>query len=219
MLNMNSMRGPVIALMAIAGIATASDAHAAKREDKVGGSYGVMRFEGLPARNGYEEVPGAKWTPTEFLDLKDLDTSCHRQMDPQIPGIMSDLVLPTAKMVVVGGIAGGLGAVAAFTGVSFMDYAKYAGISLFGTGALSYSDRRKLAKNYVQYACMQFVTSEARRNGRLKGIGIIPNAFASKMKGVSMPSGPASRGDVDSTSAKPGEDHAEDDSAVPPGGL
>ncbi len=213
MLNMKSMRGPVIALMAIAGIAT--DADAGSRKDKVGDSYGVVRFEGLPARNGYEEVPAAKWTPTEFLDLKDLDASCHRQMDPQIPGIMSDLVLPTAKMVVVGGVAGGLGAVAAFTGVSFMDYAKYAGISMSGTSLLSYSDRRKLAKNYVQYACMQFVVGEARRNGRLKGIGIIPNAFTSKMRGVSMPSGPASRGDGTDTSS--GQDAGADDAPVPAG--
>lgn len=171
----------------------------------IGGAYGIYHFEGLSARNGYEAVPAAQWTATEWLDLQELDLSCHRQMDPQIPGLAQEVLLPSFKLGVMTGIFGAIGtgfaAVKAFTGVSFQDYATYGGVaggfSAFGSGIASYSDRAKLARRYVQYACMQFAVSEARRAGRLRGIGIIPNAGSSDFRGIPMPQGPASRGDTD----------------------
>ncbi len=177
----------------------------ASQPQTVGGAYGVYHFEGLPARNGFEPVPAAQWTSTEWLDLQDLDRSCHRQMDPQIPGLAQEVLLPSFKLGASTGAFGalgtGFGAVTAFTGVSFQDYANYGGIagglSAFGSGLVNYSDRARLARRYVQYACVQFATSEARRSGRLRGVGIIPNAGSSDFRGVPMPQGPASRGDTD----------------------
>ncbi len=169
----------------------------------VGGSYGVYHFGGLPARNGYEAVAPAQWTDTEWLDLQDLQKDCRTQMDPQIPGMANQILLPSFKLGLSTGVFGalgtGFGAVSAFTGVSFADYAKYGGLagmgSAFGSGLVSYADRYNQARNYVYYACQQFAVGEARRSGRLKGIGVIPWAGTGQMKPVARPTGTPSRGD------------------------
>lgn len=208
MLNMNKMRGlTVLVLAALTVTACAST------QGKVGGDYGIVRFPGLPARNGYEEVPAAKWSPTEFRDLQDLQTACKTQLAPQIPSAAREIGLPTAKMALASAASTGLGAIAAFTGVTFKQYATYAGISMLGNGGMSYSDRYELAKRYTDYACMQFFTSQASRKGRLVGIGIIPWAGSGKMNGVPMPNNQPSRGDAPSD-AKPADEPADDGALV-----
>jgi len=186
-----------IALMASASVLAACGTTNGTDQARstVGRSYGVYHAEGLPARDGLPAVPAAEWTSTEILDLQDLDASCHRQMDPQIPGVMREVFLPTGRMTLAaatGGYLGvGHGAVTAFTGVSFSDYAKYGGLASLGqtlpTSAVAYSERYAIARRYVQYACMVYATGYASGHGRLDGIGIILNPFNSDMNGFTPP--------------------------------
>lgn len=201
-----------VALASIAALtlsACATGARAPAGTTNLGdGRYGVYHFDGLPARNGYEAIEPAQWTPTEYQDLEDLDRSCHAQMDPQLPSAITEVARMGATVAVPSSIGSGLGAIAGFTGVTFESYAKYAGIASFGSGIGAGIDRVHMTRNYVQYACMQFAVGEARRHGRLRGIGIIPFPGVGSMRGVSMPNTAPSRGDIEEPLA---EDRVGDD--------
>lgn len=159
--------------------------------NQVGGhsGYGVVRFEGLSARDGLPQVAGAEWSPTQFNDLKELRASCKRQVEPMIPNAAKEISAAVSRPVVGSAVGTGLGAVAAFTGVNFVDYLKYGGLASLGGNAGSYTNQYQLAKGYVEYACMQFVVSEARRSQRLKGIGVVVRPFLTSGQGVPMPAG------------------------------
>lgn len=171
----------------------------AKRDPNVvGGSYLVVRYEGLPARGDQPAVPAAEWTSAEFLDLQTLDASCRRQIEPQLPAAaeqIGKLGLRNLVSVGVGAAVGtGLGAIAAFTGVSFKDYALYGGLSGggsgLGAGIAGGIDRAQIARNYAEYACMQWsVNHTAEKSGRLDGIGILPYAGVGRARGVTDPGG------------------------------
>lgn len=196
---------------------------AAAQSPTVGGDYVVYTRAALPARNGYEAVPAATWTMSQWQDLADLQQACRTQLAPQIPGIVQEVFLPSGKLALATALGGGAGtaagAVAGFTGVTFSDYLKYgslaAGGSALGSGLATYADRYELAKSYVNYACMQFQVSEVRRFGRLNGVGVGPWAGSGNTLGVPMPSGPASRGDADQDDAQAPES-TEDDPPLPP---
>ena len=172
---------------------------------QVGGDYLVVRRVAHPARDGFEAIPAATWSSGEWDDLARDDTGCRAQMDPYIPGIVQEVFLPSGKLALSTALGGGLGtavgAVAGFTGVTFGDYLKYgslaAGGSALGSGLATYADRYELAKSYVQYACMQFQVSEARRFGRLNGIGILPWAGTGDTLPVPRPEGPPAQRDAD----------------------
>lgn len=164
----------------------------------VGGDYLVYRYEGLPARGNMPAVPAARWTADEYQDLLALDASCRRQMEPQLPSAAAQIgKLGLRNLIGAGigaGLGTGLGAIAAFTGVSFKDYALYGGLSGggsgLGAGIAGGMDRVEIARRYAQYACMQFATNHTReKSGRLDGIGILPNAGASRARGVANPGG------------------------------
>lgn len=187
------MLGVALASIIVLGGCASSPRTPDAPKSTVGTAYGVYHFEGLPARNGFPAVPAASWTPTEWLDLQDIDASCHRQMDPQIPGIAREVFLPSVKVSGGGAIGTASAAVWAFTGVSFVEYLKYAFGSYIGTTTMSYAERYAIARRYVQYACTYYAVGVASANGRLQGIGIIINPFTGDMEGVAPPTGPASR--------------------------
>ncbi len=209
------MRGTSLVLIIAAAIqatACASVPQGAKvQPDTIGGSYGVVRGAALPARNGFSAVPEAQWTETDWLDMQDFDKACHNQMDPLIPDMADQVALPSFKLAlstgVFGGLLGGFAAVKSFTGVSFGDYATYMGGAAFGSsggsGIATYADRYNLAKNYVQYACMQFQVNRANKYGRLKDFGVIPWAGAGRMKPITKPTDmPLKRPDESATDPK-----------------
>jgi hypothetical protein len=183
-----------MALVGLGGCATHTDG---PPPSSVARAYGLYHFEGLAERDGLPAVPATEWTATQFLDLQELDSSCHRQMDPQIPSIVKEVFLPSGRMTLAGATGGaigtGLGAVNAFTGVSFADYAKYAFGATIGqilpTSAIGYAERYSVGKRYVQYACMVYATNQASASGRLVGVGVILNPFLHDMNGVAAPTG------------------------------
>jgi hypothetical protein len=154
-----------------------------------------VHWTGLPARDGMPELPATLWTPDQFLDLKDMETMCHVQMDPQIPSAAQQIGTESLRIGIPVGIGGaigtGLGAIAAFTGVPFVTYLKYGGLAALGSGlgsgAGAGKDRVEIAKHYAYYACKQWALSYAQKNSRDVGLGVIPWAGIGKPNGVKKP--------------------------------
>jgi hypothetical protein len=196
------MRGTSLLLIAAAAFqvtacASVPSAGPSAKPETLGGGYGIMHRAGLPARDGLEAVPEAVMTIGDWDDLIRLDKACHEQMDPFIPGMASQVVVPSLKLgattALTGGLFGGLAAVKSFTGVSFSDYAGYMGGAGFGSalgsGLATYDDRYNLSKNYVQYACMKFQITEMNKFGRLKGFDVGPWAGVGSMRLMHKPTG------------------------------
>lgn len=185
-------------VLAFAALLSACASAPKQDTNTVGGDFLVYRYEGLPARANMPAVPAARWTSDEYQDLLALDASCRRQMEPQLPSAAAQIgKLGLRNLIGAGigaGLGTGLGAIAAFTGVSFRDYALYGGLSGggsgLGAGIAGGIDRAEVARRYAQYACMQFAVNHTReKSGRLDGIGILPNAGASRARGVANPGG------------------------------
>lgn len=164
----------------------------------VGGAYIVVGadFE-LPARDGMPAVAGVPMNLDDYMDIADLDSQCWAKIRPYMPSAEKEIAAMAGRTALGNGIGNfigsGLGAIAAFTGVGFLDYAKLGGIQGFfggaGAGASAAVTQHKIAVNFAQYACMTYAITWAHRHGRAQGVeGVIPWAGPTNPKPMKPPS-------------------------------
>ena len=201
----------LIAMVAVSftatGCATSTSTNRSASADTIEGAYLVANFPGIPAIGNRPAVQADTFGPDQFRQIQHLDQQCHAQLDPYIPSIVNDILvtgLRTAVPTAIGGALGtGFGAVQAFTGVTFGQYAKYAaastGGSAFGSGVGGALGARSLAVRYVQYACMQGFVSRAQQKNELKGTVIVPWAGPTNARPFRMPAGQSSSPSASST--------------------
>ncbi|KND47300.1 MAG: hypothetical protein AB199_02635 [Parcubacteria bacterium C7867-004] len=156
-------------------------------QGKLGGSYLTGVFPGLKATATTPAVAGDLYGPDQFRQMQELDYACHKQLDPYIPGIASEIVIPTARGAVIGGTGTAIAYTTAYTGVSFSQFLKLGGILNAAGQFDARIDRYQLAIRYVQYACMVGFVARAQQRGQLKGVVIIPWAGSGPAKQMSMP--------------------------------
>ncbi|MDB5237454.1 MAG: hypothetical protein JWL88_556 [Parcubacteria group bacterium] len=195
-MNKLSITSALIASLALTGCATAPGPQTTASANTLGGgAYLVGHFPGIPSIDGAPAIAPDEFGPTQFKQLQYLDQQCHLQMDPYIPSAAAQIGGMAGKFGLLTGIGGavgtGLGAIAAFTGVSFIQYLKYGGLAAMGSGlgsgAAAASNQYNIAKRYVQYACMQgFVARASQKPGGPRAV-IIPWAGPGNARPMTMP--------------------------------
>ena len=189
MRSFNQLKALAFMMMAAVAVTGCGSTGSASRgpANTIGGSYMVAHFPGLPATGDRPAVQADTFGPDQFRQIQYLEQQCHAQLDRYIPNIAGELATAGLRSAIPTAVTTGLGAVASFTGVTFQQYAQYAGLSAGGSGIGGALGQRATAVRYVNYACVQGFVARASQRGELKGVVIVPWAGVNDARRMQMP--------------------------------